>query len=33
MDFYRLRNIQADTRMRAAIAGPGGDERPERGLT
>ncbi len=24
MDYYRLRNIQADTKMRDQIAGPGG---------
>jgi uncharacterized protein YqfA (UPF0365 family) len=27
MDYYRMRNVEADTAMRDAIAG-GGDERP-----
>ena len=25
MDYYRMQNIQADTEMRSAIAGPGGE--------
>jgi len=29
MDYYSLRNIQADTQMRSSIAGEGGEPRPE----
>ena len=29
MDYYRLRNIQADTQMREGISGPGGGSKPE----
>jgi uncharacterized protein YqfA (UPF0365 family) len=33
MDYYSLRNLQADTQMRNAIAGNGGSERGERPIT
>lgn len=28
MDYYRMRNVQADTAMRESIAGPGGETPP-----
>ena len=35
MDYYNLRNIQADTKMRSAISGvaPGGNDRSDQSLT
>lgn len=29
MDYYRMKNVQADTTMRESIAGPGGEARAE----
>jgi uncharacterized protein YqfA (UPF0365 family) len=29
MDYYRLKNIQADTKMRGSIAGDGGEDKPQ----
>jgi len=31
MDYYRLKNVQADTQMRSAIAGGGNQSAGERG--